>query len=249
MADEQAGRTTGGQHLVELLEHEGLDGDVQGGGRLVADHQVRGVDQRHREDHALPLATGELVREGVSDPGGVGEPHLRQHRHHLVPGRAGLRSLVQPEDLRDLASDTHGGVEGCHRFLEDHRNHVATKAGEGGFRGADDLGVAQPHRTGGQGVLRQQTHHRKCGDRLARARLPDQAQSLPRGDLEVDTAHGCHLPATEADSQVTHLQQAHEGSPRRCSAVRSGGEELRGVFMAPPATAGRGSHAGRRRAG
>ena len=46
----------------EQVEDLRLDGDVERGGRLVGDQQLRVVGQRHRDHGALPHAAGELVR-------------------------------------------------------------------------------------------------------------------------------------------------------------------------------------------
>ena len=49
------------QHVEDLRLH----GDVQRGGRLVADQQVRIVGDRDRDHHPLALAAGQLVRESL----------------------------------------------------------------------------------------------------------------------------------------------------------------------------------------
>ena len=47
------------QHVEDLRLH----GDVERGGRLVADEQVGVVGDRDGDDDALPLAAGQFVRE------------------------------------------------------------------------------------------------------------------------------------------------------------------------------------------
>ena len=49
--------------LPELVEELRLDGDVEAAGRLVGDQQLRHRGERHRDQHALGHAAGELVRE------------------------------------------------------------------------------------------------------------------------------------------------------------------------------------------
>ena len=51
----------GPEHIEDLRLH----GDVQRGGRLVADQQVGVVGDRDRDHHALAFAAGQLVREGL----------------------------------------------------------------------------------------------------------------------------------------------------------------------------------------
>ncbi len=57
------------QHLEDLRLH----GDVQRGGRLVADQQVGIVGDRDGDHDALALAAGQLVREGPGAPLGLGD--------------------------------------------------------------------------------------------------------------------------------------------------------------------------------
>ena len=52
---------------ADQVEDLRLHGDVERGGRLVGDQQLRVADQRHRDHRALPHAAGELVRV-VVDP-------------------------------------------------------------------------------------------------------------------------------------------------------------------------------------
>ena len=48
--------------LAEDFENLGLDRDVEGGGRLVGDQQLRVAREGHRDHHALLLPAGHLVR-------------------------------------------------------------------------------------------------------------------------------------------------------------------------------------------
>ena len=51
--------------FVQQVENLRLHGDVERGRRLVGDQEVRFAGDRHGDHHALPLATGELVRVEV----------------------------------------------------------------------------------------------------------------------------------------------------------------------------------------
>ena len=55
-----------------------LHGDVERGGRLVGDQQVRLVGERHGDHHALALAAGQLVRIALEPPGRIGNADLGQ---------------------------------------------------------------------------------------------------------------------------------------------------------------------------
>ena len=51
--------------LFDELQEFRLDSDVNGGGRLVGNQQVRGIGNRHGDHDALALAAGKLVRIGI----------------------------------------------------------------------------------------------------------------------------------------------------------------------------------------
>ena len=59
--------------IGDQIENLPLDGDVERGGRLVGDQQIRLAGQRHGDGDALALAAGELVRIGVDSLGGIGK--------------------------------------------------------------------------------------------------------------------------------------------------------------------------------
>ena len=60
------------RRLVDEVEDLGLDGDVEGGGGLVGDEQLRLAGQRHGDHHPLAQAAGELVGVGVEALPGPG---------------------------------------------------------------------------------------------------------------------------------------------------------------------------------
>jgi hypothetical protein len=61
VGDEEHGEVVGGAEVAEEGEDLGLDGDVEGGGRLVGDEEPGSVDDGHGDEDALTLASGELV--------------------------------------------------------------------------------------------------------------------------------------------------------------------------------------------
>ena len=62
--------------VLEQLEDLRLHRDVERGGRLVGDQQVRLVRQRHGDHHALALAAGELVRIAAQPRRRIGNADL-----------------------------------------------------------------------------------------------------------------------------------------------------------------------------
>ena len=107
---------------LQLLEDLVLDDDVEGGGRLVGDDQLRAAGERHGDDRALAHPAGELVRVAV------------QHRRRETDGAEELlhvgallviahdAAVVGVEGLADLVSDPVHRVPGVHGALEDHRD-------------------------------------------------------------------------------------------------------------------------------
>ena len=73
--------------LGEQLQDLRLHGDVERGGRLVGDQQVRLVGERHRDHDALALAAGQLVRIALQPGFGIGNADLRQQLQRARPRR------------------------------------------------------------------------------------------------------------------------------------------------------------------
>ena len=62
VGDEQHRHAEAGLQVLQQRQDLRLHGDVERGGRLVGDQQVRLVGERHRDHDALALPAGELVR-------------------------------------------------------------------------------------------------------------------------------------------------------------------------------------------
>ena len=119
------------RHLVALLEggHEihdlALYGDVERGGRLIGNQQLRLAGDRHRDHHALLLAAGELERIGVKPPLGLGDTDLHQQFHSAAAQRASCEPEVLAQHFADLEAHREDRVERAHRLLEDHGDLLA----------------------------------------------------------------------------------------------------------------------------
>ena len=110
VGDEQHRHALGLLHLGEQVEDAGLDGDVEGGGRLVGDQDVGAVGERHRDHHPLALAAGELVRVGAEALLGVADADAGQEVEDAGAGRGAGQALVQREALGDLRSMVCSGL-------------------------------------------------------------------------------------------------------------------------------------------
>ena len=110
------------QHVEDLRLH----GDIERGGRLVTDQQVRIVGDGDRDDHPLALAAGQLVRERLRPPLGLGDAD----QFEQLDGAGSCRppadvALVHLDRLGDLITDGVDGRERRHRVLEHRADGLA----------------------------------------------------------------------------------------------------------------------------
>ena len=112
MADEEEGEVAARAEVVQQVEDAGLDGDVQGRGRLVQEDQVRAGGERHGDGDALFHAAGELVRVGVHEGGRARKAGFGEEGRGLGAGGGAGEPGVNKEGLGDLQADGEGGVEG-----------------------------------------------------------------------------------------------------------------------------------------
>ena len=111
--------------VLEQLQDLGLDGDVQGGGGLVADQDLGVAGHRDGDDHPLAHPARKLVGILVEAALRLGDAHVPQVFDGLVPGGAALQVLVQLHRLGDLLADGLKGVQAGHGVLHDHGDLVA----------------------------------------------------------------------------------------------------------------------------
>ena len=220
VGDEEEAHASPALELLHQAEDPGLHRHVQGGGGLVRDQQAGAAGDGHRDHHALALAAGEPVRILVRAQLGMLDPHLRQRLDRpgagllVAEARAG-----EPDRLDDLVADGEHRVQRGHGLLEDHRDvpaahphqRVLGQPQQVARRGIGPRIEAEQHLAVAalDEVRRQQADHRQGGDGLAAARLPHQAEGLPRLDVEAHPVHRPHrLPVgPEPGMEVLHLEQ------------------------------------------
>ena len=113
--------------LVEQRQDLRLDRDVERGGRLVGDQQLRPAGERHGDHRALALPARELVRiarRRAAPARGCRSARAARRRAH-APRSA--QRLVQRQHLGDLVADRVERIERRHRLLEDHRDARAAR--------------------------------------------------------------------------------------------------------------------------
>ena len=154
--------------IFDQLENLCLGRDIQRRCRLIRNQDVRLQRQRHRDHHALPLATRKL--EGIGPNRGlrIGDAHfIQQLQRPRAPFGPGKRAMGL-EDLSDLGTHTHQGVQRAQGFLKDHRNAAATQLEHFLFRQTQNrLPVKGDAAAVEQNTLWQQTHHGVSGHGFA----------------------------------------------------------------------------------
>ena len=157
-----------GDEIQDLL----LDRDVERGGGLVGDQQLRLARDRHRDHHALLLTSGHLRRVGVDAKRRIRNADLREQLDGALASGAPAQAQVQTQRLLELEADGEHRVERRHRLLEDHRDVAAAKRLQLGPAQADEVAPAVDDLAPGQHrrvLRRKQSEDRQRRHRLAAA--------------------------------------------------------------------------------
>ena len=219
MGGEQHRHAAVAREALQQLEDLRLHSDIERGGRLIRDHQLRFRQQRHGDHQPLPLAAGDLVRILAQDALGVRQLHqAQQFQHAGAVGAAAFprRHAPGPQQRRleahqvvDLRANGEDRVEGGEGVLRDVGDLPPADLG-GEFRLPEpeqrpaleaDLPRLDPRR-----VARQDAEDGARERRLAAARFPDEAHDLAAPDRQVhaiqharDSGVGCEGDAQPPD--------------------------------------------------
>jgi hypothetical protein len=194
VGDEQHGEVPPGRGGAEQFDHDGLHGDVQGGGHLVADQQARFGDEGAGDRDPLPLSAGELI--GIPGQVAAAEGHVLEHADHPLGLLAAGHPQEPPERLGHDLADRLAGVEGGVRILEDALDLLQDRPravpGAGRERGALEGHLAgpvpvQPDDAAGQ-------------RRLTRAGLTDHGDARPGRHVQIDAGQDRHRAVIERKS-------------------------------------------------
>ena len=196
--------------VVDQLEDLLLDGDVQGGRRLVGDQQLRLAGQRHRDHHPLPHTAGELVRV-------LGDPFPGPW--HARPGQAPRRPGPGPAPWwRRRCSRTASAIclptvmVGFSEVSGSWKIMPISLPRTWRMSWSESVLISRPLEldaaAGDRPAGRQQVHDRQRGHRLAAARLAHDAQRLARVNVERHAVDRVHDPLLEPDlgAQVSDLK-------------------------------------------
>ena len=154
VGDDQHARAGDVARGLEHLEDLRLHGDVQRGGRFVADQQVGVVGDGDGDDDPLALTAGQFVREGPRAPFGLGDADEFEQFDGAGPGRARAgAAVVHLDGLGDLVADGVDGRQRRHRVLEHRADGLTADTRHPLVGQAEQFVAVQPHRSGHLGVL------------------------------------------------------------------------------------------------
>ena len=196
---------------LERLEHLDLGGDVQSGGRLVEDQQVRIAAQRHCGHQPLQLAAGDLVRVTPAQAVGVGKLQRTVELLGAAVGLLAVQLAVQHRGFRDLLPDGQCGIEGGGGALREVGDALAAKGAFLLRRHGDDVPPVQPDLAAGELQTGLGVSQRGQGNGgLARARLADQRDHLAALDLEahaLDDGSQAAVVLVRIDGQAVDFEE------------------------------------------
>ena len=187
-------------------EYLRLDGDVERGGRLVGDQQIRPVDERHGDHYALAHAARKLMRIGIDTLLGRRNAHAAQHIERTLARRLLAAAMMAHDSLGNLVADAESRIERRHRLLEDHRETIATQIRELLARHGEQVFALEEGAAARDARRRacEQTHDGEGRDALAAARLADEAECLAAAKAEARTIDEVYAVPVEADGEIIH---------------------------------------------
>ena len=208
--DEQHGGAHLGGQLAEVVEDAALDGDVQGGGRLVGDQQLGVRGHADGDEGALAHAAGELVRVLLGAAFGVGQAGFLEELADAFADLALGHDVVREQGLLDLEAHAQDGVQVTHRVLGDEADAGSAQlhpllGGQVGDVAAVELDLSARDLAGAG----QQADDGGGGRGLTGAGLADDGDGLAGVDGQVRAAHGGDDAGRggEGDLQVRDLEQ------------------------------------------
>jgi hypothetical protein len=156
MGDQHDRGVAAALELAHEIEDLRLDGDVERGGGLIGDQQIRLAEQRHRDHHALAHAAGEFVRIRVEPARRLGDAHALEERDRGGPRLGLAHAAVGDQNLGHLPADPEIGIERGHGVLEDHGDAAAADAVERVRSHAEELDPSKARAAGCAAVRRQE---------------------------------------------------------------------------------------------
>ena len=187
VGDEQVGQLVLLLELLEQVDDLGLDGHVQGGHRLVADHKLGVQGQGPGDADALALTAGELMGIAVLVEG-LEAAVVHDLVNIVVKLRLG-HQIMLPHRLADDLAHGQAGGQGGEGILEDDL-HLGAQGAH--LLGGDvvDLLAVEEHLAAG--LVPGQAQYGAAGGGLAAAGFAHQAHGGAPLQVKGDAVHGLH---------------------------------------------------------
>ena len=153
---------------TQQVEDLVLDGDVQGGGRLVGKEQRRLAGQGAGDGDPLTHAATELVGQPIDSGFSFWNPYLVEEVESGLLCFTAVHVLVLPQVFDDLTSDLDHRVQRGHGVLEDHGDLCSPQASHFPAGQREEVAAIEEGRSAGLDVGTQvEAHDRPGENRLA----------------------------------------------------------------------------------
>ena len=224
--DDDGGDVEPAGEVFHKLQDLRLDGDIEGGRRLVRDQHLGIAGEPDGDHDALAHATGELVRVLIEAAVRVGDADEVEQLAGARSSSIAVHVEVDLERLHDLLADRQHRIERCHRLLENHGDVAAPERGHLRFRDFRQVAALEQHAAAGdaRGDRMQEAHHGERGDGLARARLSDDRHHFAAAHVKgyaLDRAHGA-ARGHELDLEIANGEEGGFGARRLRPRFRHG---------------------------
>ena len=199
VADEHIGEAALVAKVHQEVEDLGLDRDVERGGRLVEEENLRFQDQRAGDGDALALAARELVRVAVAEA----RPQA-DRVEHVADALPRAVEALDRQRLGELGHDGLARVEGSVGILKHHLDPAVEVA--------PALARHRLARQPDHAVIGGVEPGKRAQDRrFAAAGFADDAEALALLDLEADVIDDRRHGRIEGDGQIVRLD--HDAAP------------------------------------
>ena len=138
MGDEQDGHAEVALKFTKLVEDLGLDRDIERGGRLIGDQEIRSCREGHGDHHPLLHSATELMRIVTETTGGIVDSDSIEPADDFSIDVGDIGS-VEFDHFRNLAADRIDGIERCGGFLKDVGNLPTPHAPQLGITGFQEI--------------------------------------------------------------------------------------------------------------
>ena len=204
MGDQEDGHSRSVPEFPEQVEDLGLDGHVEGGGRLIG-HQEPWLGGESHGDHDPLLHSSRKTVGVLAQPlFRSGNSHRPEKTKHLgVRVRLGA---MKGEDFPDLGSNPHPRIQRSGGILEDVGHHPAPNGSQRAFPQGADLLSLHLEASGENARLRDEPGDHLCRDAFAAAAFPHQSQDLPGSDRQGYPVHDHKAPCARRQVNLEVLE-------------------------------------------